>query len=142
MPTSAASAQSQPAFTSGVAPSARATPTLRVAELRVLALTDSFHAEWPSLAAANGLTFAPVEEPASLQPRKGTITLVAGAGDEQRLESTLRQIPRGNRLVAAIGVDADHRLAASLIRAGADEYFALPQDLPLLTSWLREGTER
>jgi len=125
-----------------VAPSARATPTLRVAELRVLALTDSFHAEWPALAGANGLTFVPVEEPASLQPRKGTITLIAGAGDEQRLESTLRQMPRGNRLVAAIGVDTDHRLAASLIRAGADEYFALPQDLPLLTSWLREGTER
>ena len=142
MPTSAASAQSQPAFTSGVAPSARATPIPRLAELRVLALTDSFHAEWPTLASANGLTFVPVEEAASLQPRKGTITIITAAGDEQRLEATLRQIPRGNRLVAAIGVDTDHRLVASLIRAGADEYFALPQDLPLLTSWLREGSER
>ena len=141
MPTSA-SAQSQPAFTSGVLPSARATPRPRLAELRVLALTDSFHAEWPTLAAANGLTFALVEEPASLQPHKGTITLLAAAGDESRLEAALRQLPRGNRLVAAVGVETDHRLVASLIRAGADEYFALPQDMALLTSWLREGTER
>jgi len=113
-----------------------------LAELRVLALTDSFHAEWPQLAAANGLTFATVEEAASLQPRKGTISLLAAAGDEQKLEATLRQMPRGNRLVAAVGVDTDHHLVASLVRAGADEYFALPQDMALLTSWLREGAER
>ncbi len=141
MPTTASS-QSQPAFMSGVLPCARATPGSRLAELRVLSLTDSFHAEWPALAAANGLTFALVEEAASLQPRKGTITLLAAAGDEQRLEGALRQMPRGNRLVAAIGVDTDHRLVASPIRAGADEYFALPQDMGLFTSWLREGTER
>ena len=141
MPTTATS-QSQPAFMSGVLPSVRATPGSRLAELRVLSLTDSFRAEWPALAAANGLTFALVEEAASLQPRKGTITLLTAAGDEQRLEGALRQMPRGNRLVAAIGVDTDHRMVASLIRAGADEYFALPQDMGLLASWLREGTER
>ena len=141
MPTTA-SAQSKPAFTSGVLPSARATPQPRLSELRVLSLTDSFHAEWPALAAANGLGYVPVEEAAALQPRKGTITLLAAAGDEQRLEATLRQIPRGNRLVAAVGVETDHHLVASLIRAGADEYFALPQDMPLLVSWLRDGAER
>jgi len=141
MPTTA-SAQSHPAFTSGVIPSARATPLPRLAELRVLALTDSFNAEWPALAAANGLSFALVEESASLQPRKGSITLLTAAGEEQRLEAALRQMPRGNRLVAAIGVDTDHRMVASLIRAGADEYFALPQDMSLLTSWLRVGAER
>lgn len=141
MPTTA-SAQSRSDFTSGVISSARTTPRQRLAELRVLALTDSFHAEWPALAAANGLTFTVVEEAASLQPRKGTITLLAAAGDEARLEATLRHMPRGNRLVAAVGVDTDHRMVASLVRAGADEYFALPQDLALLTSWLREGTER
>ena len=141
MPTTA-SAQSNPAFTSGVLPSARATSQPRLSELRVLALTDSFHAEWPALAVANGLSFAPVEEAEALQPRKGAITLIAAAGDEQRLEATLRQMPRGNRLVAAIGVDTDHHLVASLIRAGADEYFALPQDMALLASWLRDGAER
>ena len=119
------------------------TPTRqRLADLRVLALTDSFHAEWPGLAVANGLTFAPFTEVAALQPRKGALTLLAAAGDEALLEAALRQMPRGNRYVAAVGTETDHRLVASLIRAGADEYFALPQDLALLTSWLRDGADR
>ncbi|MFI5255857.1 MAG: sigma-54 interaction domain-containing protein [Gemmatimonadales bacterium] len=113
-----------------------------MAELRVLALTDSFHAEWPGLAAAHGLTYAPFSEVAALQPRRGVVTLIAAAGDEALLEATLRAMPRGNRLVAVVGTETDHRLVASLIRAGADDYFALPQDFALLGLWLREGAER
>jgi DNA-binding NtrC family response regulator len=113
-----------------------------LADLRLLALTDSFNAEWPGLAAASGLTLVPVAEPASLEPRKGTVTLIAAAGEEERLEGVLREMPRGNRFVAAIGADADHRLAASVVRAGAEDYFALPVDLPHLASWLRAGAER
>jgi two-component system, NtrC family, response regulator HydG len=141
MPT-IASQQAPTDFAGGSSLSARATPRYRLAELRVLALTDSFHAEWPGLAAANGLSFAPFTEAATLQPRTGTITLISAAGDEALLESALRHLPRGNRLVAAVGTDTDHRLATAVIRAGADDYFALPQDLALLTSWLREGAER
>jgi two-component system response regulator HydG len=118
------------------------TTPLRLAELRLLALTDSFHAEWPGLAASSGLTLVAVIEPASLVPRKGAITLIAAAGEEERLEGVLRQVPRGNRFVAAIGSDADHRLAAAVVRAGADDYFALPADLPHLASWLHDGAER
>jgi two-component system response regulator HydG len=124
------------------------TPTLspttlpRLAELRLLALTDSFHAEWPGLAASSGLTLMPFVEPASLEPRKGAITLIVAAGEEERLETVLRQLPRGNRLVAAVGADADHRLAAAVVRAGAEDYFALPADLPHLASWLRAGADR
>ena len=114
----------------------------RLADLRVLALTDSFHAEWSGLAATHGLTFVPVAEPAALEPRRGVVTVVSAAGDEDLLESALRQMPRGVRFVAAVGAVADHRLSAALVRAGADEYFALPQDLPFLTSWLRESAAR
>jgi two-component system response regulator HydG len=111
-------------------------------ELRVLALTDSFHAEWDRLATACGLTFVPVDEAASLQPRTGTLTLLAAAGDERLLEAALLQVPRGNRLIAAVGAEADHRLASAVVRAGADEYFVLPQDLAFLTAWLRDGAAR
>jgi two-component system response regulator HydG len=113
-----------------------------LADLRLLALTDSFHAEWPGLAAACGLTLVPMVEPASMEPRRDAVTLVSSAGDEALLEPALRQIPQGNRLVATIGADADHRLASALVRAGADEYFALPQDLSQLNSWLRESADR
>jgi DNA-binding NtrC family response regulator len=114
----------------------------RLAELRVLALTDSFHAEWGGLAAAHGLTLVHVAEPAALEPRRGMVTLVSAAGDEGLLESALRQMPAGVRFVAAIGSEPDHRIASAVVRAGADEYFALPQDLAALASWLRESTAR
>jgi len=126
---------------------ARAQPSLsplptRLADLRVLALTDSFHAEWAGLAAAHGLTLAHVAEPAALEPRRGVVTVISAAGDEGLLEQALRQMPHDVRLVAAVGAAADHRLAAALVRAGADDYFALPQDLPHLASWLRESAAR
>jgi two-component system response regulator HydG len=114
----------------------------RLAELRVLALTDSFHAEWPGLAAACGLTLVPMIESAALEPRRDAVTLVSSAGDEALLEPALRQIPQGNRFVGTVGTDPNHRLASALVRAGADEYFALPQDLPQLSSWLRESADR
>jgi two-component system response regulator HydG len=124
-------------------PSAHSPTTLlRLADLRLLALTDSFHAEWAGLAASHGLTLVPIAEPASLEPRKGSITLIVAAGEEGRLEEVLRQLPSGNRQVAAVGADTDHRLAAALVRAGAEDYFALPGDLPHLSSWLRAGADR
>ena len=113
-----------------------------MAELRLLALTDSFHAEWPALAAACGLTLVPVVEPAALEPRRDAVTLVTAAGDERLLDAAMREIPQGNRLIGAVGADTDHRLAAAIVRGGADEYFALPQDMGHLSSWLRDGAAR
>ena len=126
---------------------ARAQPSLspppaRLADLRVLALTDSFHAEWAGMAAAHGLSLVHESEPAGLEPRRGALTVVSAAGDEALLEAVLRQMPHDVRFVAAVGAVADHRLAAALVRAGADDYFALPDDLPHLTSWLRESAAR
>lgn len=130
-----------PISSAGPIPASSAIPD-RLDELRVLALTDSFHAEWDRLASACGLAFVPVAEPAALLPRRGALTLVAAAGEERLLEAVLRQLPRGNRLIAAVGAEPDHRLATAVVRAGADEYFALPQDVAQLTTWLRDGAER
>ena len=114
----------------------------RVADLRILALTDSFHAEWAGLAAAHGFSLVRAADPADLEPRRGVVTIVSAAGDEVLLEGALRRMPRDVRLVAAVGALPDHRLAAALVRAGADDYFALPEDLPHLVSWLRDGAAR
>ena len=126
---------------------ARAQPSLsplpaRLADLRVLALTDSFHAEWAGMAAAHGLSLVHAAEPAGLEARRGVVTVVSAAGEEALLEAALRQMPHDVRFVAAVGAVADHRLAAALVRAGADDYFALPDDLPHLSSWLRESAAR
>jgi DNA-binding NtrC family response regulator len=82
------------------------------------------------------------EDPASLEPRAGAITLISAGGNERELEPTFRQLPSGNRFVVAVGADADHRLAAALVRSGADDYFALPQDFAALGSWIREAASR
>ncbi len=113
-----------------------------MAELRVLAITDSFSAEWPALAQANGLSLVSGEDAGSLEPGAGTITLLAAGGDERMLEAALRLLPAGTRLVAAVGASTDHRLVAGIIRAGADDYFALPQDLASLRSWVEAGAAR
>ena len=113
-----------------------------MADLRVLALTDSFHTEWPPLARAHGLTLVTCDDPSVLEPRTGSITLIAGGGAEQSLESALRRLPGGNRFVAAAGVEANHRLAAALVRAGADDYFALPADIDALRSWVAGAAAR
>ena len=120
----------------------RSTHFPAVSDLRVLTLTTSFSSEWPALAQANGLSFVAHEDAATLEPRSGTITLVSAGGDEQLLEPALRQLPAGNRLVAAVGANPDHHLVAALVRNGADDYFALPGDMPALRSWVEAASAR
>ncbi len=120
----------------------RSTHIASVADLRVLALTDSFSVEWPALAKASGLSFVSCDDAAAMEHKAGTITLIAAGGDERLLESALRQLPVGNRLVAAVGANPDHCLVAGIVRAGADEYFALPQDMASLRSWIEAAATR
>ncbi len=40
--------------------------------------------------------------------------------------------------LAVVGADPNHRLAMALLRAGATDYFCLPEDLGLLRSWIVE----
>ena len=115
---------------------------IRVADLRLLALTDSFHAEWPVLAAAHGLSLVVADDPAGLEPRRGTLTVISAGGGELQLEGALREVPSGNGHLVAVGAQADHRLAAAVVRAGADDYFALPFDHPALAAWIRDGAAR
>ena len=111
-------------------------------DLRVLALTDSFHAEWPALARAHDLTLATYDDPSALEPGTAAITLIVAGGAEQSLEGVLRRLPAGNRFLAAAGAEASHRLAAAVVRAGADDYFALPADVDALRSWVADAAAR
>ena len=110
-----------------------------MAELRVLTLSGAFDAEWARLAQSSGLTLVTFTDPLQLVPRMGTLTMIAAGGEEGRLESVLREMLPGNGVIAAIGADTSHRLAAAVVRAGASDYFALPGDLSALREWVREG---
>jgi DNA-binding NtrC family response regulator len=113
-----------------------------VADLRILALTDSFQSEWPTLARAHGLGLATVDDPGALEPSVSSITLIVAGGAESSIEAVLRRTPQGNRLVAAVGADPSHRLASAVVRGGADDYFALPADLDALRSWVADAAAR
>ena len=96
---------------------------------------------WPTLADQNGLAYAEVETPAGFDRMTGAVGVISGGGMEEEIEGALRQtaaLDGGAIEIAAVGARADHRLAAALVRAGAATYFALPEDVPILSSWLRD----
>jgi DNA-binding NtrC family response regulator len=119
-----------------------ASPRPAVPTLTLLSLSDSFAAMWPALAAECGLGLATVTEPSAFGQLTGTVGLIVAGGVERELESALRHAAGGVVSIAAVGALPDHRLAASAVRAGAADYFALPGDYELLRSWLRARAEQ
>jgi DNA-binding NtrC family response regulator len=113
-----------------------------VPALAVLALTDSFSAVWPELAAECGLSLTTLGEPAGFDRLSDAVGVISGAGAEESLEPTFHQAASGGIEIAAVGALPNHRLAAAVVRAGAADYFALPGDHDLLRSWVRERAER
>src|SRR5690606_29528975 len=68
--------------------------------------------------------------------------LLAAGGAEKEVPAALDGLLRLNApAIGVIGVESDHRLAISMIRAGADNYFALPTDLGALRGWLTEQVD-
>jgi DNA-binding NtrC family response regulator len=111
-----------------------------VTQIVVLARSDSFESLWPELAAAHGAEASIVAAPAEVAPGAMAV-LLAVAGVEHEAEAILRTL--GDTVEAlVVGAQADHRLAAALVRAGAADYFALPQDLEALRAAVAERARR
>jgi transcriptional regulator of acetoin/glycerol metabolism len=113
-----------------------------VPTLLLLPLSDSFSAVWAPLASECGLRLELVDGVDGFARQSDAIGLVAAGGEESRLASIFRELPKGAGQVAAVGADPSHRLAATVTRAGASEFFVLAEDYDLLRSWLREQAER
>jgi len=100
---------------------------------------------WQTLADQHGLVYTPLEAAANFDRLTGAVGVVSGGGTEEKLEEAVRQATGGERRaieIAAVGARADHHLAVALVHAGASNYFALPEDVTLLGSWLRERAEQ
>jgi DNA-binding NtrC family response regulator len=110
--------------------------------LAVLTLSDSFAAQWPSLAAEGGFELLLLPGPAGAARLTDAVALVAAGGEESALPAALAEIAGNGIAVAAVGADPAHHVATAAVRAGADEYFVLPADFAILGSWLRERAER
>lgn len=106
--------------------------------LVVVTTTESFASLWPALAVECDAAVTVTNDPGEVAPRADAVGLVVAAGDEEHLVPLVRRLVGSGMEVAAIGARADHRLAGTLGRAGAAEYFALPGDRDVLASWLRE----
>ena len=97
---------------------------------------------WASLAESCGLALVTAGSAAELHHLRDAVGVVAAGGAEERLESVFLDMAPSGGDVAAVGALANHHLAAAVVRAGAAELFALPQDAPLLRSWLTERADR
>jgi DNA-binding NtrC family response regulator len=113
-----------------------------VPTLAVYPLSDAFADVWSELAQECGLDLDIVSAREHLGQVRGAVRLIAAGGAEEMLETTLRAIAATEQEVGAIGALPDHRLATSVMRAGAAEYFALPVDVDRLRSWTRERADR
>jgi DNA-binding NtrC family response regulator len=108
-----------------------------------MAMSDSFTSVWPPLARECGLELVPVDDLVAWSESAHPIKVLAAGGEEARLPALLGRVGSlSQQQVAAVGADPSHRIAVATLRAGASEYFALPDDLDLLRSWLRAEVER
>jgi DNA-binding NtrC family response regulator len=113
-----------------------------VTQLVVVARSDSFSAVWPELAALAAAELRVVAD-AEACGLLEEAALLGVAGVEEEAEPELRALAAaGSPAPLVIGARADHRLAASLVRAGAGDYFALPGDIEALRAEMKERARR
>ena len=107
--------------------------------LVVIQRSDAFADVWPSVAEQAGATLVQIDAAADLpSPAEVSAVLVVVAGREAVVADALEALPYPARTLGVVGADDDRRVAIAAIRAGADEYFALPADLPMLRAWVEE----
>ncbi|MBW3628002.1 MAG: sigma-54 dependent transcriptional regulator [Gemmatimonadetes bacterium] len=112
-------------------------------DFAVLSLSDSFVDLWPKLVPSAGarlISGASVTDLGRLDGLSGV--LISAAGAETDAIPLIDELhARCATDVAVTGVETDYRVAISLLRAGACGYYALPDDLGMLRSWMVERVE-
>jgi two-component system, NtrC family, response regulator HydG len=120
------------------------TPTARrrLSTLHVLTLSESFSALWSELARQAGASLSLASAAGDVGPGHDALAvLVAAGGEEDQAEQAVRElIAAGSPPPLVVGARGDHRLAASLGRAGAADYFSLPGDADALRTELAART--
>jgi DNA-binding NtrC family response regulator len=115
-----------------------------VSQLLVVARSESFSQVWPQLAHAAGAEARVVDAPDQAAGAADALAVILSvAGVEEEGEAALRALSAAGAPPAlVVGARTDHRLAVSLVRAGAADYFALPGDLEALRAELTERARR
>lgn len=68
--------------------------------------------------------------------------VVSAGGEEREAVAVVRELRRQDApATVVVGSGTDYRIGISLVQAGAQNYFALPQDLGALRGWMAERAE-
>lgn len=119
---------STPSDTTGVTPP----------HLLVVTCSEAFSSLWEELALEMGAGLGTSDEVDGLELVRGSAVLVGAGGVERKAPEVVRAVRSACQApVAVVAAAADHRLAVQALGAGADEYFALPDDLEPLKEWLQ-----
>ncbi|CAN5524765.1 sigma-54 dependent transcriptional regulator [soil metagenome] len=115
-----------------------------VATLIILPRSESFSAVWPELAAEVGAELRVLTSVAELPAGGNPLAVVLSvAGVEEEGDPLLRELAAaGAPAPLVVGAREDHRLAVSLVRSGAADYFALPADLDMLRGELSARSDQ
>ena len=113
-------------------------------DFAVLSLSDSFAELWPKLVPSAGATLRTGASVAELGRLDGVCgVLISAPGAEPDVIPLIDELrARCDAEVAVTGVDTDYRVAITLLRSGASGYYALPDDLGMLRSWIVERAEQ
>ena len=108
--------------------------------IAVLRLNESFSEVWPQLAADTGAELRVAGTVTELAPLGAAeAVLVACGGAEEEAFGQIASVAASARVpIVVAGATADHLIAIALVRAGAGDYFALPQDFERLRAWFDE----
>jgi transcriptional regulator with PAS, ATPase and Fis domain len=111
--------------------------------IAVVSAAESFCEVWPQLARVAGATLEvspTVGEIRSIQSACGVIVSVGGS--EDAAVPILREL-RSSRAPdsVVVGTDTNYRAVASILQAGASDYYAFPGDVVLCRGWMVERVE-
>lgn len=111
--------------------------------LVVISASDAFEEIWPVLAHDAGAELTVVREVSLLDPQETHCAwILSVAGEEDRSIPAVHDLARTGRSgIAVIGAVDSARVATAMLKAGADDYFALPEDLIQLRNWVVDTAE-
>ncbi|MBA2628240.1 MAG: sigma-54-dependent Fis family transcriptional regulator [Gemmatimonadales bacterium] len=111
----------------------------RTRRLIAVQLDEMGASELSDLARANGLVvqaWKPTD--GERMPSGVAVVVLAGGGHEREALDLIGDLPADETPIVVVGGVPDHRIAIAAVRRGAQDYFALPEDLELL----RRAVER
>lgn len=112
--------------------------------LLVVQLSPSFGEFWGQLGRDLGVDLRVVgpEDVGIVPPEVAAVVLAAGGSESAAFDWLDRHAVPSSVPVLAVGADPGRRIAAGVVRRGATDYFALPEDLELLHNATEEAVAR